>query len=329
MKLFRTIVTVVVIFFTITGCGTITGIPGHGGGKRFAVEQELVAGTIRAAAKALDVSAIQGKRIALYIVAMRDQGNGNLLGGRLALSTLLRGESIQNPVIQESSTFPIIETQSTTRVLSDTQSSNATTTSESDSATTISGVTTTTTTAANSSSSNSTTNDSAAQQSTTTNQVVVNSPESKTTQTRGHGEVAQIGAGYNGIGSYQNSTVISPQDTQFLSAVIQNYFFLKGVTVTSPNQADIDVYITVDVFGTIRARTDWFVTNREILKAKTALEMVAIDRATGEVVIAPQVASYEAMYNERYAFWVGPTKVEKTLYESDGLLTDYTDVLEK
>ena len=27
----------------LTACGTLTGIPAHGGGKRFAVEQELVA----------------------------------------------------------------------------------------------------------------------------------------------------------------------------------------------------------------------------------------------------------------------------------------------
>ena len=35
------------------------------------------------------------------------------------------------------------------------------------------------------------------------------------------------------------------------------------------------------------------------------------------------------MYDQRYAFWVGPAQVEKTLYESDGLLTDYSDVLEE
>ncbi|RQK04601.1 adhesin, partial [Neisseria meningitidis] len=31
----------------LTACGTLTGIPAHGGGKRFAVEQELVAASSR------------------------------------------------------------------------------------------------------------------------------------------------------------------------------------------------------------------------------------------------------------------------------------------
>ncbi|ELK58843.1 adhesin mafA domain protein, partial [Neisseria meningitidis 87255] len=35
----------------LTACGTLTGIPAHGGGKRFAVEQELVAASSRAAVK--------------------------------------------------------------------------------------------------------------------------------------------------------------------------------------------------------------------------------------------------------------------------------------
>lgn len=30
------------ITLSLTACGTLTGIPSHGGGKRFAIEQELV-----------------------------------------------------------------------------------------------------------------------------------------------------------------------------------------------------------------------------------------------------------------------------------------------
>lgn len=53
--------------FLLTGCGTLTGIPSHGGGKRFAVEQELVAASSRAAVKDMDLSALQGRKVALYI----------------------------------------------------------------------------------------------------------------------------------------------------------------------------------------------------------------------------------------------------------------------
>lgn len=35
----------------LTACGTLTGIPSHGGGKRFAIEQELVTASARAAVK--------------------------------------------------------------------------------------------------------------------------------------------------------------------------------------------------------------------------------------------------------------------------------------
>ncbi|MCL6045799.1 hypothetical protein M5Z51_09035, partial [Neisseria meningitidis] len=40
-----------IIPLVLTACGTLTGIPAHGGGKRFAVEQELVAASSRAAVK--------------------------------------------------------------------------------------------------------------------------------------------------------------------------------------------------------------------------------------------------------------------------------------
>ena len=44
----------------LTGCGTLTGIPSHGGGKRFAIEQELVAASARGSLKELDLSSLVG-----------------------------------------------------------------------------------------------------------------------------------------------------------------------------------------------------------------------------------------------------------------------------
>lgn len=76
----------------LTACGTLTGIPSHGGGKRFAVEQELVAASARAAAKEMDLSALQGRKVALYISTMGDQGSGNISGGRYSIDALIRGE---------------------------------------------------------------------------------------------------------------------------------------------------------------------------------------------------------------------------------------------
>ena len=69
----------------LTGCGTLTGIPSHGGGKRFAVEQELVAASSRAAVKEMDLSALKGRKVALYVSTMGDQGSGNITGGRYSI----------------------------------------------------------------------------------------------------------------------------------------------------------------------------------------------------------------------------------------------------
>ena len=50
-----------VTIFLLQGCGTVRGIPSHGGGKRFAVEQELISATARAIAKKMDTSLLKNK----------------------------------------------------------------------------------------------------------------------------------------------------------------------------------------------------------------------------------------------------------------------------
>ena len=59
-----TLTTLTLSALLLTGCGTLTGIPSHGGGKRFAVEQELVAASSRAAVKEMDLSALKGRKVA-------------------------------------------------------------------------------------------------------------------------------------------------------------------------------------------------------------------------------------------------------------------------
>jgi hypothetical protein len=81
----------------------------------------------------------------------------------------------------------------------------------------------------------------------------------------------------------------------------------------------------VDVFGTVRTRVDWFLANNEILRAKTALEIMAVDHMTGELVMAPVLVSSQAEYNEQYILWAGPVSVKKMLKKSDPLLCDFTD----
>ena len=88
------------------GCGALTGLPGHGGGKRFAVEQELVAAATRGAIKQIDLTAIRGKKVNLFVNAIGDTGSGNIIGGRYSVVSQLRGDYIQAPPTIETSTYP-------------------------------------------------------------------------------------------------------------------------------------------------------------------------------------------------------------------------------
>lgn len=99
----------------LTACGTLTGIPAHGGGKRFAVEQELVAASSRAAVKEMDLSALKGRKAALYVSVMGDQGSGNISGGRYSIDALIRGGYQNNPDSATRYSYPAYDTTATTK----------------------------------------------------------------------------------------------------------------------------------------------------------------------------------------------------------------------
>ncbi|MGB3210146.1 MAG: hypothetical protein WBB19_05505 [Desulforhopalus sp.] len=263
----------------LSGCGSLTGIPGHGGGKRFAVEQELVAAATRATIKKIDLTTIRGKKVNLFVNAIGDTGTGNLIGGRYSVVSQIRGDYIQSPPVTERSIYPRYTTTSSTGSSSQ-------------------GLTDT----------------------------LLTSPELKTSQQKGHGGEAQLGLEYKGLGSYQNSEEISSDDLQYLTGLLETYLFLQGVNVVPPSEAEIDVFITVDVFGTVRTRVEWFLANNEILRAKTALEVMAIEHLSGKLVMQPQSASIEAEYNEQYILWAGPVIITKYLHESEPLLADFTSL---
>ncbi|MGB3210186.1 MAG: hypothetical protein WBB19_05730, partial [Desulforhopalus sp.] len=266
----------VVLLLFLTGCGSLTGIPGHGGGKRFAVEQELVAAATRATIKKIDLTTVRGKKVNLFVNAIGDTGTGNLFGGRFSLVSQLRGDYIQSPPVTEKSVYPRYISNSSsagTEALTDT---------------------------------------------------LLPSPITKKSEQEGYGGEAQLGVEYKGLGAYQNSEEISSDDLQYLSGLMETYLFLQGVNVVPPSEADIDIYITVDVFGTVRTRVDWFLANNEILRAKTALEVMAIEHLSGKLVMPPQSASVEAEYNEQYILWAGPIIITKFLHDSEPLLSDFS-----
>jgi hypothetical protein len=92
---------------SLTGCGTMTGIPAHGGGKRYAEEQRLVSASIRSALKDIDVSPLKGKRAALVFDIVADEGGGNMSGGRISPAMLFSVGSMVSPVTSTSSAFQI------------------------------------------------------------------------------------------------------------------------------------------------------------------------------------------------------------------------------
>ncbi len=267
----------------LTGCGTLTGLPGHGGGKRFAVEQELVAASSRAAVKEMDLSALQGRKVALYVSTMGDQGSGTLTGGRYSVDALIRGGYQNNPDTSTQYSYPSYDTTATT------------------SADSLSSVTTSTS--------------------------VLNAPASALSKNSGRKGERSIGLAVNGTGDYRNETLITnPRDVSFLTNLVQTVFYLRGIEVVPPQYADTDVFVTVDVFGTIRSRTELHVYNAETLKAQTKLEYFAVDRNSRKLLIKPTAAAYESQYKEKYALWTGPYKVSKTVKASDGLMVDFSDI---
>ncbi|MBU1567848.1 MAG: hypothetical protein KJ630_19755 [Proteobacteria bacterium] len=161
---------------------------------------------------------------------------------------------------------------------------------------------------------------------TSTTDSVLPMADSKTTRQKGRGGVGQIGVEYKGLGAYQNSEEISSNDLQYLSGLLQTYLFLRGVYVVPPSEAEIDVYVTVDVFGTVRSRVEWFIANNEILRAKTSLEVLAVDHLSGYLVMPPKSAGAEAEYNEQYLFWAGPVMIKQTLQKTKPLLSDFGDL---
>ncbi|MDO5651420.1 MAG: hypothetical protein Q4G13_04700 [Moraxella sp.] len=267
----------------LVACGTLTGIPSHGGGKRFAVEQELVAASSRAAIKEMDLSALQGKKVALYISTMGDQGSGNMSGGRYSLGALIRGEYLTNPSTTTSYTYP--EYSTTASTTSGTLASQTSSTS------------------------------------------VLNAPSQSISQTKGAGDRRFAELSIGGQGDYRNETLITNgRDVSFLSNLVQTLFFLRGIDVVSPEQADTDVFVIVDVFGTIRSRTELHLYNAETLKALTKLEYFAVNRNNRRLLIKPTVSSYEATYQEKYALWAGPFKVMQRIQPAAGLMVDFSDI---
>ena len=269
---------------SLSACGTITGLPSHGGGKRFAIEQELIASSARKAVKSMDLSALEGRKVALYISVIGDQGSGNFTGGRYSITNLIRGEyqNLPNSITEYS--YPEYTTVAETNT-------------DGLSGTTVSNI--------------------------HSNRYKVGSPVAARDQ---EGKNIRAGVEISGGNSeYKNETLIqNPQDSVFLSRLIQTVLFLRGIEVIPNEAADAFLFVNVGdldttVFGTIRNNGELFFF---WIRPRASR---AIDR-NSRILIKPEVNSFAARYKENYILWTGPLSKNKSIEEADKLLVDFSDI---
>jgi hypothetical protein len=96
-----------VLVASLSACGTLTGIPSHGGGKRFAIEQRLVSASIRSTLMDIDVSALRGQRVAVIYDLVSDEGGGQISGGRMNILGAATAGYLLSPVTATNSAFQI------------------------------------------------------------------------------------------------------------------------------------------------------------------------------------------------------------------------------
>jgi hypothetical protein len=154
------------------------------------------------------------------------------------------------------------------------------------------------------------------------------SPTATSTETKTEGKHSDktFSLAYKGLGEYQNMAV-PKSDATLLMGLVRNYLLFSGVTPTVPTdpKADVLVYVTVDVFGTVRSRFDALAYNNETVKAETSFEISAFDKE-GKMIMKPTVANREAQYREHYLMWAGPFLSTERVMPGTGLLVDFTDV---
>ena len=245
----------------------------------------MISASSRAAVKNLHIDALRGKKVAVFIAMMGDQGSGSISGGRYSIDALIRGEYQNLPKSITQYAYPNYETTAQT----DTDGLTGTTTSTS----------------------------------------VLNAPSYSVNRNEGQNFRGGIGLNINGLGDYKNETLIqNPQDAAFFSRLIQTVLFLKNIQVVPAEYADVFLFVNVDVFGTIRSRTEFHLYNAESLKSQTKIEYFAIDKMTQKVVVKPTVSAFESQYKENYVLWTGPFKTVKTVQMAESLLVDFADLVD-
>lgn len=110
----------------------------------------------------------------------------------------------------------------------------------------------------------------------------------------------------------------SSDGKQFVN-LVYTYLLRSNIQVVNLNdeqKPDFMLEIIVDTFGTWRQRTDWLISNSEVLKAITSVEYVITPLKENPIKRKVGRLTYEGEYKEDYNFWIGPTETKITVKKS-------------
>lgn len=255
------IVITTALMVMLVGCGTLTGIPSHGGGKRFAVEQQLVSTTIRGAIKQIDLSALRDKTVFIQLAAINDQGGGNIAGGRGALLFGLQGITESSPITSQTNRFDVFDLGSSSQATTSTAINGGSTT-----VTTLNGSTiidsnslinsngTTGSTSNINSSSNGTSTDTATSNGTSTGTSTTNGTNSNTTNIGGSTNTSSSSSTTNIGGSTNTNSGTSTTNSSTTTST-------GGTTTNQTGNSTTNNSSTTTVGGSTNTSTGSTTTN--------------------------------------------------------------------
>lgn len=129
-----------------------------------------------------------------------------------------------------------------------------------------------------------------------------------------------VGIGYSPQTVYTSAAMSSLPDLAYFRAALEmkaRHAGLKVVPLTAPAEAEIVLYVLVDVLGTNRSRSDRIIATNERLAASCECTYYAQDVKTGEMVFDARRVSAEGVYNEDRYFGDKDAHVSRALFRTE------------
>lgn len=229
----------------LVSCGALTGIPAHGGGKRFVEEQRLVASSIKLAVEHIDVAGLRGKNVAIVFGLIADEGGGNIVGGRASITALLTQGQVTVPMNSSQNTVDIFQLANASN---GSEVVNSTGTSSSTNSSTTTGNSATNSTATTSSNSSGNSNAvTTSEFSTDANQTTQTTSGSSTNGTESGNTTNNTSGTQSGTNSGQNSSTSNQATTN--SGTSEQAVVTGTKTTASGAQSQSNIGVTYEGLG--------------------------------------------------------------------------------